>query len=85
MILRNHGLLSCGRTSYEAVSTMWALVMCCETQLMLQASGEEIEIPPPEVCEHTACQYEGILGQIAADARAAYLRIVEQLDPSYKL
>jgi ribulose-5-phosphate 4-epimerase/fuculose-1-phosphate aldolase len=85
MILRNHGLLSCGKSAYEAVSTMWALVMCCETQLMLEASGAEIDIPSPEICERTARQYEGMIDQIAPDARAAYMRIVEQIDPSYKV
>lgn len=84
MILRNHGLLTCGRTAFEAVSTMWALVMCCETQLALEAGGSELLIPSHEVCEHTARQYDGFRPQIVLQAERAYLRLADRLDPSYK-
>jgi len=84
MILRNHGLLSCGETAAEAVGTMWALVLCCETQLLLEASGAEMLIPAPEVCESSARQFAELRKHSAHEDRLAYFRILDRIDPSYK-
>ncbi|HVZ46543.1 MAG TPA: class II aldolase/adducin family protein [Ramlibacter sp.] len=83
MILRNHGLLTCGATAYEAVATMRALVQCCETQLMLEASGAEMVLPEPAVCARSAAQFEQILLQTAGHERAAYLRLLDEIAPGY--
>ncbi len=84
MILRNHGLLTCGTSAGEAMTLMRYLVAACETQLMLEATGKEIVIPPSEVCEHAAQQWEFHDAHGGRDDWPAYLRIVERLDPSYK-
>lgn len=84
MILRNHGLLTCGRSPTEAVRTMWALVQCCESQLMLEASGAEITMPPPDVCEAAAKQSEGLYAQLAPQDREAFMRILDAKDPSFR-
>lgn len=84
MILRNHGLLTCGRSPTEAVRTMWALVQCCESQLLLEASGAEMTMPPPEVCENAARQAEGLYARLAPQDRAAFMRILDRKDPSFR-
>ena len=84
MILRNHGLLACGPTPSQAVFTMWNLVMCCESQLMLQASGAEIVLPSPEVCERSAQVTERLRSTCAGPEHRAFLRIIDKLDPSYR-
>lgn len=84
LILRNHGLLACGPTASQAVFTMWNLIMCCESQLALQASGAEIVVPSPEVCERAAQVTEGLRGTCAGPEHRAFLRIVDRLDPSYR-
>lgn len=84
MILRNHGLLTCGKSATEAVRVMWSLVQCCESQLMLEASGAEITMPPPEVCEATAKQSEGLYEKLTPQDRDAFFRILDRIDTSYR-
>jgi ribulose-5-phosphate 4-epimerase/fuculose-1-phosphate aldolase len=57
MILRNHGLLTCGKSIPEAFQQMYFLERACEIQLRAQAGGEELLIPSEKVCELTASQY----------------------------
>ena len=59
MILRNHGLMTLGRTVSEAFILMLNLERACRVQLAIQSSGEPIHPVPAEVCERTARQYEG--------------------------
>jgi ribulose-5-phosphate 4-epimerase/fuculose-1-phosphate aldolase len=84
MILRNHGLLTCGETASHALTLMRYLMGACETQLMLQATGCEIIIPPDDVCEHAAQQWEHHDAHGGKDDWPAYLRIANRLDPSYQ-
>jgi len=84
MILRNHGLLTCGATPAEALSKMHYLVEACEIQLALQATGQDIVLPPPQVCEHAAQQMEYFQKLGDADEWRAYLRIADSLDPSFR-
>ena len=58
MILRNHGLMTLGRTVSEAFILMLNLERACRVQMAIQASGQAIHPVPPEVCELTARQYE---------------------------
>ncbi|MCM2477717.1 class II aldolase/adducin family protein [Rhizobium sp. CG5] len=57
MILRNHGLLTIGRSVGEAFSLMYNLEMACRIQLAAQGTGRTLRFPSPEVCERTAKQY----------------------------
>lgn len=57
MILRNHGLLTVGRSVGEAFSLMYNLEMACRMQLAAQGTGRPLHYPSPEVCERTAKQY----------------------------
>lgn len=84
LILRNHGLLTAGDTACEALDLMRGLVLSCETQLMLEASGVEIVIPPPEVCERTARQIEQYQKSVETDEWPAYLRLIDAIDVSYR-
>ena len=58
MILRNHGLLTLGRSVAEAFVLMSNLDRACRVQMAIQASGMPAQIPSAEVCERTALQYE---------------------------
>jgi ribulose-5-phosphate 4-epimerase/fuculose-1-phosphate aldolase len=42
MILRNHGLLTCGRTVAEAFQAMYLLETSCRTQILAQSGGGEL-------------------------------------------
>ena len=49
LILRNHGLLTIGKTIPEAFIRFWRLNRACEIQLAAQSS--KLRIPAPETCE----------------------------------
>jgi ribulose-5-phosphate 4-epimerase/fuculose-1-phosphate aldolase len=91
MILRNHGLLTVGATPGEAFKRMFYLERACEIQVGAMAGSAKLVTPPPEVCEHTARQFEGDHSQddYSETGRGdllwqAMLRLVERLYPDYK-
>jgi ribulose-5-phosphate 4-epimerase/fuculose-1-phosphate aldolase len=82
MILRNHGLLTAGRTIPEAFVLMFYLNRACEVQITAQSTGESLVIPSPEVCEHSAMQQDvDDLGQLEWPA---LIRLLDRDDPSYR-
>jgi ribulose-5-phosphate 4-epimerase/fuculose-1-phosphate aldolase len=58
MILRNHGLLTCGASVGEAFMTMYYLDRACTVQMRVLSSGRPYRLPSPELCELAARQYE---------------------------
>src|SRR5215468_1208174 len=84
LIMRNHGLLTVGRSVREAFVLMKYLIEAAHIQLMMEATGGELIEIPPEVCAKTAEQYEHHdSGRGSADW-PAYLRMLDQVDPSYR-
>jgi len=85
IILRNHGLLTIGKTIAEAFIRFWRLNRACEIQLAAQAA--KLRLPSPEVCEASFAMGEEFLtdqadlGQLEFDS---ILRKVEARDASYK-
>ena len=58
MILRNHGLLTCGRTVGEAFSLMFNMERACRAQLAIMSSGGTQRRINGQLAEKTARQYE---------------------------
>jgi len=89
MILRNHGLLACGRTISEAFRSLYYLEFACRVQLDAMGTGREINLPPKAVRDHTAEQFRGAAAGIG-DARGntrewpALLRMLDRKDPSWR-
>jgi ribulose-5-phosphate 4-epimerase/fuculose-1-phosphate aldolase len=85
MILRNHGLLSLGRTVAEAVIMMWGLERACQMQVAALASGAKVNVCSPEVAGRVAAQAaftdQGPRGDRAFNA---LVRVIEQKDPSFR-
>jgi ribulose-5-phosphate 4-epimerase/fuculose-1-phosphate aldolase len=85
LMLRNHGLLTVGRTIAEAFIRFWRLNRACEIQLAAQAS--KLRVPSPAVCEASFQMGEEFLtdqaplGQLEFDS---ILRKLESRDASYK-
>ena len=57
MILRNHGLLTVGRTVAEAFYWMYYLEQSCRIQLAAQSSGVKLTMPPADVVARTRDQF----------------------------
>ena len=90
MILRNHGLLTCGPTMGHAFHLMRRLEMSCETQVMAQSGGAKLIFPPLDIVRKTAAQTTQLVQKKEKDTAdgpallwAAARRWMEQIDPSY--
>jgi len=57
MILRSHGLLTCGPTIPQAFNIMYQLEMACRAQVDAVAGTAELIIPPEDVLQRTAHLY----------------------------
>ena len=71
LILRNHGLLTCGRTIPEAFIMMYYLEQACKIQIAAQA-GNKVSLPLPEVQDLVHQQamkgFGGKLGEMEFEA-----------------
>lgn len=92
LILRNHGLLTCGETVAQAFVRMYRLQRACEIQLAAQATGSKLIVPPVEVCELSAKLSDDFL--VAEGGKGysrnpnpeftAMMRLMDRKDPSYR-
>jgi ribulose-5-phosphate 4-epimerase/fuculose-1-phosphate aldolase len=86
MILRNHGLLACGRNVAHTFAELYHLQRASEVRLAVQASGAMIIGPPHEVAVRAAGKFD----QIARDGEqndlmfAALIRWMDEIDGSYR-
>jgi ribulose-5-phosphate 4-epimerase/fuculose-1-phosphate aldolase len=89
MILRNHGLLTVGPSMGHAFNLMRRLESACESQVLAQAGGAKLTMPPAHVVEKTANQSTKLVDKGAAQTDgpgilwAAVRRWMTQIDPSY--
>lgn len=86
LMLRNHGLLTTGRTVHEAFIRMWRLERACQIQLAAQAGGALV-VPTAAVCKASQDMGEEFLTDQAPLGKLefeALLREVEAKDVSYK-
>jgi ribulose-5-phosphate 4-epimerase/fuculose-1-phosphate aldolase len=84
MILRHHGLLTCGRTVAEAFQACYNLEEACRIQVNTLSMHAKATTPPPEVCEHAARQYKGPTEANGGTLWQALLRLLDRKDPSYR-
>jgi ribulose-5-phosphate 4-epimerase/fuculose-1-phosphate aldolase len=91
MILRNHGLLTVGRTPGRAFLRMYYLERACQLQIAAQSGGGRLVIPEEKVIEKAGRQlnYETVAGDDFVDdvsanrAWAALLRRADRVAPGY--
>src|SRR5690242_4068005 len=84
MILRNHGLLTCGESIPEAFDLMYYLERACQSQIAAAAGGARLRMPPAEVAAKTATQFKGLAYKQKRTEWKAHLRMLDALDPSYR-
>ena len=87
MILRNHGLLTCGKSVAQAFTIMHSLEKSCQLQIAAQAGGDLI-LPTEDVCRHTAKQFTRSVdteaeGELDKLAWSALLRQLDRVNPGY--
>ena len=88
MILRNHGLLACGRSIPEAFLEIYFLERACQAQVAAQSGGAALRPMPDAVARRVAEQFAAGSEQgaeaHAAMAWASALRLVENDRPDYR-
>ena len=86
LILRNHGLLTVGRTVSEAFYYMFHLEKSAAAQLAAMACNTPLRIPPKSVVDHSAEQAQtmGLTGNRGDEIWPALIRLAEEKDPSFR-
>jgi ribulose-5-phosphate 4-epimerase/fuculose-1-phosphate aldolase len=90
MLMRNHGILTVGRTPGEAFMLLYYFERAARIQLQMQAAaaaGARLVMPPHEVCEKAARQFWELKGDILVPGERewpALMRQLDRTDPSYR-
>ena len=85
MILRNHGLLTCGESVADAFLFMYILQKACEVQVRAQSGGAElIPIAKPIVEGIKKSAKEVLRGAGGSLAWPGILRKLDRIDPSWR-
>ena len=84
LMLRNHGLLTVGRTVPDAFLNMYIFENTCRIQIDAQAGGELIQVNPDILKGVAGAMKKVTVGQGSNLAWPALLRKLDKLDPSYR-
>jgi Ribulose-5-phosphate 4-epimerase and related epimerases and aldolases len=83
MLLRNHGLLTVGRTVAEAFYYIYYLEMACRIQVAATSMDRPLSMPPPDVVARTQAQFSAPANK-GWRPWAALRRLLDREDPSYR-
>jgi ribulose-5-phosphate 4-epimerase/fuculose-1-phosphate aldolase len=85
LILRNHGLLTVGKTIGEAFNWMHRLELACRSQLAAMATGAKLLSVPQEVLDATYMNYQPRTRRpYGVMEWPALLRKLDRMDPGYR-
>lgn len=85
MILRNHGLLTCGATVADTFLYMYILQKACEVQVLAQSSGGELITVPQAIVSGIQQASKAVLRQSGGMiAWPGILRRLDRRDPSWR-
>ena len=77
MILRNHGLLTCGSTIAEAFILMYYLDRACKAQIDAESTGNKLNIPSHNIMEYAAGQYNDPRFEVGKNEWPALIRMLD--------
>jgi ribulose-5-phosphate 4-epimerase/fuculose-1-phosphate aldolase len=85
LILRNHGLLTVGRTPADAFLAMFTLERACRIQVLAQSGrGELVSVQEP-ILARVSSQLEAVTVGLGAQlAWPGLLRKLDRIDPTYR-
>lgn len=86
LVLRNHGLLTTGRTAAQMFNNMFYLERACEIQVATLSMGQPLRGVKDALANHVAQQYETPMGEDddLGLEWAAHLRLLDTICPDYK-
>jgi ribulose-5-phosphate 4-epimerase/fuculose-1-phosphate aldolase len=83
MILKNHGLMTTGRTVAEAFTNIYYLEQACRIQIAATQGGQKVTIPSDKVAAHTAQQFNGSSTPKGQRPWTALRRMLDRISPDY--
>ena len=83
LILRNHGLLTCGQTIAEAFMWLWTLQRACDVQIAAASAGRLRKLGA-EVFERAVRESGPGEPAVCEAVFASLVRAVDEKDPGYK-
>jgi ribulose-5-phosphate 4-epimerase/fuculose-1-phosphate aldolase len=85
LILRNHGLLTVGRSAAEAFLSLYSLQRACEIQILAQSGGGRLVNIAEPILAGITKQVEAVTRGLGADlVWPGLLRKLDRLDTSYR-
>ena len=86
MILRNHGLLACGRTIGDAFAEIYHLQRACDVQIAAQGSGAALTWPDRAIGLKASAQHDRLArtGTQNAVLWQAMVRWMDRIDPGFR-
>jgi ribulose-5-phosphate 4-epimerase/fuculose-1-phosphate aldolase len=85
LMLRNHGLLTIGRSVAEAFVAMYFFEAACMMQIRAQSGGSPLTLIPQAIVDGSEAQWQQVTrGAGGGLAWPALLRKLDRLDPSYR-
>lgn len=88
LVLKNHGLLTVGKTIPEAFIYMWRLESACQVQVDAMAAGAKLATPSAAVAAKSAAEMNMLSpdeeDKIGVLPFAASMRLMDQIDPGYR-
>jgi len=85
MILRNHGLLTVGKSAADAFLSMYILERACRIQILAQSGDGDLHCVPNDIIDLTAKQMSAVtVGQGADLTWPGLLRKLDRIDSSFR-
>jgi ribulose-5-phosphate 4-epimerase/fuculose-1-phosphate aldolase len=84
LMLKNHGLLTVGKTTAEAFQAMYFFEACCAIQIRAQAGGDLIKVDPAIIATAQQQARAATKGQGANLTWPGLMRRLDRADPSYR-
>jgi ribulose-5-phosphate 4-epimerase/fuculose-1-phosphate aldolase len=85
MVLRNHGLLTCGRTAGEAFNWMHRMELSCRAQLAAMACNTPLQPVSQQVLDETFMNYQPQTRRpFGVMEWPGLLRMLDRMDPSFR-
>ena len=85
LMLRNHGLLTVGRSAADAFLAMYTLEAACRIQVLAQSGGNDLTHIADPILQGITAQAEQVTkGMGGSLVWPALLRKLDRVDPSYK-
>ena len=82
MLLRNHGMITCGKTIMEAMFYAYHLEMACKTQCLALQTGQELIYPSEAICAKSVDDLLGFEKNLGERDWHAWVRMIDSMKAS---